>query len=148
MRSGRDRVGVRGSHARCGRSYSAAAASGSARRQRDRAWRTSEAVKRKAADEIKRHCGLLAEDMEMAPVRPGFGSRGGRGGECGAAKRRRRSGLNWTSASASVERKRSARGGGRPIRMASQLAEKAAELQLVRARVTHRSYNQLRWPCK
>jgi hypothetical protein len=35
-----------------------------------------------------------AEDMEMAPVRAGFGSRGDRGGECGAAKRRRRSGLN------------------------------------------------------
>jgi hypothetical protein len=41
-------------------------------------------------------------------------------------KRRRRSGLNWTSASASVERKRSARGGGRPIRMASQLAGKGS----------------------
>jgi hypothetical protein len=39
-------------------------------------------------------------------------------------KRRRRSGLNWTSTSASVERKRSARGGGSPIRMASQLAGK------------------------
>jgi hypothetical protein len=84
----------------------------------------------------------------MAPVRAGFSSRGGRRGECGAAKRRRRSGPNWTSASASVERKRSACGGGRPIRMASQLAEKAAELHLVRARVTHRSCSQVRRPCK
>jgi hypothetical protein len=60
----------------------------------------------------------------MAPVRAGFGSHEGRRGECSAAKRRRRSGLNWTSASASVVRKRSARGGGRPIRMSSQLAGK------------------------
>jgi hypothetical protein len=108
----------------------------------------SEAVKGKAADEIKRHCGLLAEDMEMALMRAGFGSREGRRGECGAAKRRRRSGLNWTSTSASVEQKRSARGGGRPIRMASQLAGKAAELHLMRARVTHRSCSQVWRPCK
>jgi hypothetical protein len=122
---------MRGSHARCGRSYSAAAASGSTREQRDRTWRTLEAVEEKAADEVKRHCGLLAEGMETAPVRPSFGSRGGRGGECGAAKRRRRSGLNWTSASASVERKRFTGSDGRPIRMASQQAGRATELHLV-----------------
>jgi hypothetical protein len=38
------------------------------REQLSRAWRTSEAVKGKTANEIKRHCGLLAEDMEIAPV--------------------------------------------------------------------------------
>jgi hypothetical protein len=38
------------------------------REQQSRAWRTSEAVKGKAANEIKRHCGLLVEDMEIAPV--------------------------------------------------------------------------------
>jgi hypothetical protein len=84
----------------------------------------------------------------MAPVRAGFGSHKGRRGECGTAKRRRRSGLNWTSASASMEQKHSARGSGRPIRMASQLAEKEAELHLVQARVTHRSCSQVRRPYK
>jgi hypothetical protein len=84
----------------------------------------------------------------MAPVRPGFGSRGGRGGECGVAKRRRRSGLNWTSASASVERKRSTGSDGRPIRMASQQAERATELHLVRARLAHKGCSQVRRPCK
>jgi hypothetical protein len=38
------------------------------REQLGRTWRTSEAVKGKAANEIKRHCGLLAEDMEIALV--------------------------------------------------------------------------------
>jgi hypothetical protein len=57
---------VRGSHARCGRSYSAAAASGSAREQRNRVWRTSKAVEEKAADEIRRHCELLMEDLKVA----------------------------------------------------------------------------------
>jgi hypothetical protein len=42
--------GVLGSHARCGRSCSAAAAGGSAQEQRDRTWRTSEAVKEKAVE--------------------------------------------------------------------------------------------------
>jgi hypothetical protein len=56
---------VQGSHARCGRSYSAAAASGSAWEWRDRAWRTSEAVEEKAADEVRRHCELLVENMEV-----------------------------------------------------------------------------------
>jgi hypothetical protein len=57
---------VQGGRARCGRSGSAAAAGGSAREQRDRAWRTSEAVEEKAADEIRRHCELLVEDLEVA----------------------------------------------------------------------------------
>jgi hypothetical protein len=38
------------------------------REQLSRAWRTLEAVKGKIANEIKRHCRLLAEDMEIAPV--------------------------------------------------------------------------------
>jgi hypothetical protein len=42
--------GVQGGHARCGRSCSAAAAGGSAREQRGRAWRMSEAVEEKAAE--------------------------------------------------------------------------------------------------
>jgi hypothetical protein len=42
--------GVQGSHARCGRSCSAAAAGGSAREQRDRAWRTSEAIEEKTME--------------------------------------------------------------------------------------------------
>jgi hypothetical protein len=29
-------------------------------------WRMSEAVEEKAADEIRRHCELLVEDLEMA----------------------------------------------------------------------------------
>jgi hypothetical protein len=72
--------GVQGSHARCGRSCSAAAAGGSVREQQDRVWRTSEAVKVKAADEVRRHYELLVEDIEMAPVRAGFGLCGDRGG--------------------------------------------------------------------
>jgi hypothetical protein len=39
-------------------------------------------------------------------------------------------------------------GGGRPIRMASQLVERATELHLVRARVAHRFCSQVRRPCK
>jgi hypothetical protein len=54
---------VQEGHARCGRSCSAAAAGGSAREQRDRAWRTSEAVEEKAADEVRRHFELLVEDI-------------------------------------------------------------------------------------
>jgi hypothetical protein len=42
--------GVQGSHARCGRSCRAVAAGGSAQEQRDRAWRTSEAVEEKATE--------------------------------------------------------------------------------------------------
>jgi hypothetical protein len=49
----------------CGRSCSAAAVGGSAREQRDRAWRTSEVVEEKAADEVRQHCELLVEDMEV-----------------------------------------------------------------------------------
>jgi hypothetical protein len=64
--SGRDRVGVQGGRARCGRSCSAAAAGGSAREQRGHAWRTSKAVEEKAADEVRRHCELLVEDQEVA----------------------------------------------------------------------------------
>jgi hypothetical protein len=41
---------VQGGHTRCGRNCSAAAAGGSAREQRDRAWRTSDAVEEKAAE--------------------------------------------------------------------------------------------------
>jgi hypothetical protein len=78
--SDRDRVDVQEGRARCGRSCSAAAANGFAREQRGHAWRTSEAVKVKAADEVRRHCELLVEDMEMALVRTGFGLRGDRGG--------------------------------------------------------------------
>jgi hypothetical protein len=47
-----------------------------------------------------------------------------------------------------MEQKHSARGSGRPIRMASQLVEKEVELHLVQARVTHRSCSQVRRPCK
>jgi hypothetical protein len=64
--SGRDRVGVQEGRARCRRSCSAAAAGGSAQEQRDRAWRTSEAVEEKAADEIRRHRELLVEDLKVA----------------------------------------------------------------------------------
>jgi hypothetical protein len=42
---------AQGGHAQCGRSCSAAAAGGSAREQRGRAWRTSEAVEEKAAED-------------------------------------------------------------------------------------------------
>jgi hypothetical protein len=42
----------------------------------------------------------------------------------------------------------SAGGGGRSTRMASQQAERAAELHLVRARVAHRGCGQARRPCK
>jgi hypothetical protein len=38
------------------------------REQLSRARRTSEAVKGKTANEIKRHCRLLTEDMEIASV--------------------------------------------------------------------------------
>jgi hypothetical protein len=61
-RSGRDWVGVQGSRTRCGRSYSAAAAGGSEREQQGRAWRTSEAIEKKATDEVRRHCELLVEN--------------------------------------------------------------------------------------
>jgi hypothetical protein len=77
-------------------------------------------------------------------VRANHDPRGGRGGECGAAKRRRRSGLNWTGAFASMERKRSAGGGGRPIRMAPQQTERVAELHPVRRGVAHRRGDQAR----
>jgi hypothetical protein len=58
--------GVQGEYARCGRSCSAAAANGFAREQRSRTWKTSEAVEKKAADEVRRHYELLVEDMEVA----------------------------------------------------------------------------------
>jgi hypothetical protein len=57
---------VQGSHARCGRSCSAAAANGFAREQWGCAWRKSEAVEEKATDEVRRHCELLVEDLEVA----------------------------------------------------------------------------------
>jgi hypothetical protein len=44
----------------------AAAANGFAWEQRSRAWKTSEAVEKKAADEVRRHYELLVEDMEVA----------------------------------------------------------------------------------
>jgi hypothetical protein len=43
-----------------------AAANKFARKQRDRASRTSEAVEEKAADEIRRHCELLVKGLEVA----------------------------------------------------------------------------------
>jgi hypothetical protein len=87
---------VQGGHARCGRSCSAAAAGGSAREQWGRAWRTSEAVEEKAAHEVKRHCELLVENLEVArhgPQRwPDAGGRGGCspgvGRPCSSWKRR------------------------------------------------------------
>jgi hypothetical protein len=56
------RSGAQGSRCR-----GAATQHGPARgKQWSRAWRTSEAVEEKAADEIRRHCGLLVEDLEVA----------------------------------------------------------------------------------
>jgi hypothetical protein len=55
-----------GEHAWCGRSCSTAAANEFAREQRDRAWKTSKAVEEKAVDEIRRHCELFVEDLEVA----------------------------------------------------------------------------------
>jgi hypothetical protein len=100
MRSGRDRVGVQGSHARCGRSCSAATANGFAREQWGHAWRMSEADVEKAADEVRRHRELLVEDTEMDPVRAGFGFRRGRGGECDMVQDRQPARLVSTSACA------------------------------------------------
>jgi hypothetical protein len=37
-----------------------------ARKQRDRAWKTSKAVEEKAVDEIRRHWELFVEDLEVA----------------------------------------------------------------------------------
>jgi hypothetical protein len=38
----------------------------SRREQRDRAWKTSKAVEEKVVDEIRRHCELFVEDLEVA----------------------------------------------------------------------------------
>jgi hypothetical protein len=46
-----------------------------------------------------------------------------------------------------VERERSAGGGGRPARIASQQAERVVELHLVQAGVAHRGCGQARRPC-
>jgi hypothetical protein len=51
-------------------------------------------------DEVKRHCELLVEDMKMAPVRAGFGFRGGRGVECDMVQDRQPARLVCASACA------------------------------------------------
>jgi hypothetical protein len=97
--------------------------------------------------------------VEMAPVRAGFIFREGRGGECDLAQDRQLARLVSASACVQetigharasqgpVERERSAGGGGRPTRVASQQAERAAELHLVQAGVAHRGCGQARRPC-
>jgi hypothetical protein len=64
----------------------------------------------------------------------------------GEAKAEVRAELDWRVRK--CVRGRSAGGGGRPTRMASQQVERAAELHLVRARVAHRGCGQARRPCK
>jgi hypothetical protein len=66
-------------------------------------------------DQIRRHYELLVEDLEVARCEQTMALTEAEGGECGAAERRQRSGRNWTGASANVEQKRSAGGGGKPI---------------------------------
>jgi hypothetical protein len=96
--------GAQGSHVRCGRSCSTAAAGGSAREQWDRAWRTSETVE--ATDEVRRHCELLVEnggDLARTAaegvilVQAGLGPRGG-----GGAVMARRAGRKGSEAKAEV----------------------------------------------
>jgi hypothetical protein len=88
--SGHDRVGVQEGRARCGRNCSAAAVGGSAREQRDPAWKTSEAVKENAAE------GTALRRADHGP-RGGGGAvmarRAGRKG--GEAKAEVRAELDW-----------------------------------------------------
>jgi hypothetical protein len=59
---------VQGDHARCKRSCNAAAAGGPAQEAVESRVENVGIIEKETADEVKRHCGLLAEDMEMAPV--------------------------------------------------------------------------------
>jgi hypothetical protein len=141
--------GVQGEHARYGRSCSAAATSGSAREQWSRAWRMSEAVEEKAANEIRRHCELLVEDMEVAwcEQTTALAEAEGRLWRCEpegkAAKRRRRPDATsskeprcsqarrapFVYAEVGTGATRKTGDGGRPALMESQPVERAAELQ-------------------
>jgi hypothetical protein len=137
--SSRDRVGVQGGGARCGKSCSAAAAGRFAREQWGRAWGTSEAVEEKATE------GTALMQTDHGP-RGGGGAvmmrrAGRRGGEAKAAtgcdelegarcsQARRTPFIHAEVEAGATQRgfdaQRKTGGGGRPALMASQQEERA-----------------------
>jgi hypothetical protein len=113
--------GVQGSHARCGRSCRVVATGGSAREQRGHAWGTSETVEEKAADEIRRHCERLVEDLEVARCE--------QTSVLTEAEEQQHKAVEAEATWRGFDAQRKTGSGGRPALMVSQQMERAAELQ-------------------
>jgi hypothetical protein len=151
---------VQGGHARCGRSCSAAAAGGFAREQRGRTWRTSQAVEEKAAEgtalmqaDHGPHGGGGAVMARRAGRRSGeakvaTGCNELEGARCSQAWRAPfiHAEVEAGATRRGFDAQRKTGGGGRLARMASQQAERAAEL--LQAGVAHRRCNQAPRSCR